>query len=259
MQRLASYQSCWGYGALAAGADILFAEAMVDLGHELHLVLPFPSAHFASISVDIGQDWRERFQRLYQRAYRVTTIYQERPSNLEDSFALCSEVALGLALNKANMTGAEVQQWAIWDGQPTDGNAGTFADICRARSAAIESLTLHPNRGKQFSRFNRDIRYLPTPLELDWTMTTKQRTEKCVVTSIHGLTELLEQGYERTVTDIYIDMAQDSFGALPEIERPITCRALGKILYHLYAELCPPQCQRYLGYLKHIMKREDNV
>jgi tetratricopeptide (TPR) repeat protein len=51
----------YGFGALAAGADILIAEALLEAGAELHLILPAPIAVFRDASVArFGGDWAPR-------------------------------------------------------------------------------------------------------------------------------------------------------------------------------------------------------
>ncbi|MEP3052008.1 MAG: tetratricopeptide repeat-containing protein [Erythrobacter sp.] len=62
----------FAFGALAAGADIMLAEALVESGAQLHLVLPFDAAHFRQVSVaPFGGDWEERFDALMARAETV--------------------------------------------------------------------------------------------------------------------------------------------------------------------------------------------
>jgi class 3 adenylate cyclase len=57
-----------GFCSLAAGSDVLFAEAMQERNAELHVVLPFAKEDFLTTSVDYGhaedpglQKWRDRF------------------------------------------------------------------------------------------------------------------------------------------------------------------------------------------------------
>ena len=51
-----------GYCSLACGGDILFAEAMEEVGGELNLFLPFNQTDFLNASVRFaGKDWEERF------------------------------------------------------------------------------------------------------------------------------------------------------------------------------------------------------
>jgi hypothetical protein len=60
-----------GFGSLAAGADILAAEALLDLGAELQVVLPFERDEFVRVSVaPAGEDRVERFERCLAAASR---------------------------------------------------------------------------------------------------------------------------------------------------------------------------------------------
>src|SRR5690606_4940753 len=53
-----------GYGSLAAGADILAAEGLLDLGAELNVILPFACDEFVRVSVaPAGTEWVRRFER----------------------------------------------------------------------------------------------------------------------------------------------------------------------------------------------------
>lgn len=65
----------FGFGALAAGADILIAEALVARGAELHVILPVMSSTFRAQSVaPFGDAWLPRFDRLFEQAASVTII-----------------------------------------------------------------------------------------------------------------------------------------------------------------------------------------
>ena len=53
----------FGYGALAAGGDIIFAEALLEQGAQLHVVLPCPKDVFKRESVlPFEENWDERFE-----------------------------------------------------------------------------------------------------------------------------------------------------------------------------------------------------
>lgn len=59
----------FGFGALAAGGDILFAESLLEQGAELHVVLPCAIDVFLRESVTpFGEDWAQRFQDCLSRA-----------------------------------------------------------------------------------------------------------------------------------------------------------------------------------------------
>lgn len=53
----------FGFGALAAGGDILFAESLLEQGAELHVILPCDKEVFLRESVlPFGEDWGPRFE-----------------------------------------------------------------------------------------------------------------------------------------------------------------------------------------------------
>ena len=62
----------FGFGSLACGADILFAEALLASGAELHVVLPFAVEEFKAESVARGgPTWPARFDRCLVEATTV--------------------------------------------------------------------------------------------------------------------------------------------------------------------------------------------
>ena len=89
----------FGYGALAAGADIIIAEALLQRGAELHVVLPCDAGTFVRRSVEpYGKEWVQRFDAALNRADTVRQIrpYDVRPDDA--TFDLADEVAMGAAL-----------------------------------------------------------------------------------------------------------------------------------------------------------------
>lgn len=69
----------FGFGALAAGGDILFAESLLELGAELHVVLPCTKDVFLRESViPFGQDWKKRFEDCLSRASSLRELTQEQ-------------------------------------------------------------------------------------------------------------------------------------------------------------------------------------
>jgi class 3 adenylate cyclase len=128
--RLAQHDVGIGYGALASGADILFAEALLARGAELHVVLPFAREEFTAISVvPSGPGWLERFEACLQRASSVTYATDDRYLGHDWIFAYGSFVAMGLAVLRARFLDAAVRQVAVWDGEETTGVAGTGFDV----------------------------------------------------------------------------------------------------------------------------------
>lgn len=119
----------FAYGGLAAGADIVFAEALLDAGAELHLVLPVSLDSFVAVSVaPFGADWIERFERCFARAASVRYASQDPYVGDEQVFAYASQIAMGCAVLRAQTLATEAIQVAVWDGHPAAGPAGVAAD-----------------------------------------------------------------------------------------------------------------------------------
>lgn len=120
----------YGFGALACGADILIAEALLEHGAELHVVLPCEAEQFITLSVAPGgRDWVSRFHRCLSRASSLTLATQDQLPGDTTLFVHASQLAMGLANLRARHLDAPLQQLAIWDGQPGGGAAGTAANI----------------------------------------------------------------------------------------------------------------------------------
>jgi adenylate cyclase len=117
-----------GYGQLACGADILIAEALLDRGGELHVVVPFAEEDFIKSSVGVGgAEWVSRYEKARDAASSVTFATQMQWVNDDQQFSYCAKLVMGLAQLRASVMQAETFQLAVWDGQPTAAIAGTAA------------------------------------------------------------------------------------------------------------------------------------
>jgi len=129
-KNLAKLDIGFGYGSLANGADILFAEALLQRGARLHIVLPFDMDEFIEVSVKpAGNKWVDRFHHCIDKADFLS--YSCDGSYLGDNtlFHYATRLAMGLAIQKSRNLQTTVRQVAIWDGDTTIGSAGTYADI----------------------------------------------------------------------------------------------------------------------------------
>ena len=81
----------FAYGSLASGADILWAETLLDSGAELHVVLPFALDDFLETSVTpSGENWVRRFHECLGRAVSVTYATEGRFLGDEILFGYCA-------------------------------------------------------------------------------------------------------------------------------------------------------------------------
>ncbi|MBV9554170.1 MAG: adenylate/guanylate cyclase domain-containing protein [Alphaproteobacteria bacterium] len=155
----------FAYGSLAAGADILFAEAVLARGASLHVVLPFDRREFIAESVRrSGRGWVQRFRACLNGATSVRYATRDRYLGDDQLFTYCSQMAMGLALLRARFLATEAEQIAVWDGRGPGGLAGAAVDIANwrrsgRRTSRIDSGTtlraapvLHPGRAQRRTR-----------------------------------------------------------------------------------------------------------
>jgi class 3 adenylate cyclase len=146
----------YAYGSLASGADIMWAEALLERGAELHIVLPFVRDAFIRSSVaSSGHGWIERFHRCLAAAFNVTYATDNAFVPDDALYRYAGQLAMGLALLRARYLDAEVRQLAVWDGKPDLGGAGTAFDVTTWRAAGqLVSVvpTAHSPRPKRAIR-----------------------------------------------------------------------------------------------------------
>ncbi|RMI38227.1 hypothetical protein [Streptomyces triticirhizae] len=118
-----------GVSCIAAGADSLFAEAVLDAGGRLVVVVP-------------GRDYRERkvkaneaeqYDRLREAASEVFTVPMDRAGR--EAY----EAAGKEMLRRAD------RLVAVWDGHPPNGKGGTADTVDQARAAGIPVDIIWPD------------------------------------------------------------------------------------------------------------------
>jgi class 3 adenylate cyclase len=128
--RIAAADIGFAYGSLAAGADIMFAEALLGRGALVNVVLPFNRDEFVEISVSpAGGRWVQRFKDCLAKAETVRFATEDRYLGDDALFGYGSELAMGLAILRSRHLSTEVEQIAVWDGKPPTSPAGTAAAV----------------------------------------------------------------------------------------------------------------------------------
>ena len=142
-----------GFGALAAGADILFAEAILEHGADLHLVLPVPVEDFRRLSVTpMGVYWEPRFDAVLTKATSIRIILDD-PGDFDAlDLKMGSLIAMGLARLTAERLAADTVQFSVMDKASADlTSAGTRQDIQLWGEAGQKSVNIdwpHPFQAK---------------------------------------------------------------------------------------------------------------
>jgi class 3 adenylate cyclase len=135
----------FAYGALACGGDLLIAEVALDRGAALHVVLPFDEADFLAQSVlPGGEAWEARFRSCIDRAASVVQASEMAFFGDPAQYGYGSRMAMGMARLRAAHLGGESIQVAIWDGKPSNGPAGTGADVAAWKGHGGRSKTIDP-------------------------------------------------------------------------------------------------------------------
>jgi len=147
-EAVAQWPTGIAYGSLASGGDILWAEALVAGGCELHIVLPFSLEEFITTSVaDAGELWVARFHGCLEVATSVTFATDDEYLDDDVLYAYNSQLAMGLALLRARYLDAEVHQFALWDGTDDAGSVGTATDVMSWRQAGHRSVVVDSGLG----------------------------------------------------------------------------------------------------------------
>lgn len=118
-----------GVSCLARGADQVFARIVLDIGGELHVVLP--AADYRERKVK--PDNRGAFEDLLERADKVHVL----PFNTSNRDAYA-------AANDTILSGIDVL-FAVWDGMPPDGKGGTGDTVQLARDRRVPVTVVWPD------------------------------------------------------------------------------------------------------------------
>jgi tetratricopeptide (TPR) repeat protein len=148
---LAEERIGFGYGALAAGADIIIAEALIAKGAALHVILPTSQEAFVDQSViPYGAAWLPRFEACIAAAASVRCVTSVAGEYEPLATALAGDVAMGMARRGAAMLQSHAVQLLIVDqGEGDYGNGSSTArdGVVWTRTGAIQRKIVWPRRG----------------------------------------------------------------------------------------------------------------
>ncbi len=127
-ERISSLRVEAGFATAASGAPILFHEAVLAVGGETHVVLPYGRDEFYADSVAIRQDmdWESRYEAVLEKARRVIVTSPQRPDEGSVVFRYANRLLLGLGMIRAQQLRCELHPLVLWDGRPSSA-AGSVA------------------------------------------------------------------------------------------------------------------------------------
>jgi hypothetical protein len=127
-----------GYGSLAGGADILWAETLVARGAELHVVLPFDADRFLEVSVrSAGVTWETRFRSLFAATASVHVLEPDASRDDDASYGAAASRFQADAVARARTLDVVPRLQVVWDGRAATGDAGAAADVERWRRLGL--------------------------------------------------------------------------------------------------------------------------
>ncbi|MFS0737481.1 adenylate/guanylate cyclase domain-containing protein [Sphingomonas sp. 1P06PA] len=185
---IASAGASIAYGALACGADLLIAEALLAAGAELNIVLPFATTDFVLQSVDTGGAcWRARFDAVIGRAASVSHATSAGAVGDPGQYHHGTAYMFGLARLRARALETRVALIAVWDGSSGVGPAGTQQDIALAErlGIAVDVIPLGPLDRARGQAATMDVPAIP------------RETRSIIFTDYSGFSKLAEAALPR--------------------------------------------------------------
>ena len=135
-----------GYASAACGADLLFLDALLELGGEAHVVVPYPVERFIEDSVDLvpGGEWVRLFRSILERS-EVLVASKQRLAVGGVSYDYTNLILHGLSVLHSDQLGAELHHMTVWDGRPGDGPGGTASTIARWQAGGWPIVQFEPH------------------------------------------------------------------------------------------------------------------
>jgi len=215
--RLQQLEPVAAYGSAACGADILCLECVLELGGELHIVLPFPAEQFRTESVDFRPDgdWGERFRRLLECANEVLVIGERPPPGGTSTFEYANLFMTGLARLRAQMLDTDLRGLAVWDGAGSSGEGGTgsLVSMWQGSGVPLEHIALSDDAASTYQIQAVD---LPTTGEGRWDFEYK----------IKAMLFADAVGYSRLTEDQIPLFVEHYVGAVAEFNERTNCEAV---------------------------------
>jgi class 3 adenylate cyclase/tetratricopeptide (TPR) repeat protein len=150
-EELGKLNATIGVCSAACGADLLFAEAMLERGAELHVVLPFERADFVGTSVDFGLKgaewtrWRASCENVLARA-ELHFATEEQHLGDDVLFDFGGVFSQGLARLRAAQRGVVPQALVVCDPDAAKGRAGTADFVEQWTGYGLPSKTIDLRR-----------------------------------------------------------------------------------------------------------------
>lgn len=243
-QRLKALGTYVGFASAASGGDILFLEALLDLGGELNIVLPYNREQFVADAVQdqpseqATEDWLARFNRVLSHAREVIIASDHKPKDDAISYEYSNRLLHGLASMRAQQLQTTLVPLAVWDGQPGDGHGGTAHTVSywRQWNDHVDIVDLEPlliQHCPDLARQRQDgLRQSPDPILEPPDVDAQRDICALLFADVVHFTDLKE--------DQILQFSQNFLGAIAQLAPPLNTPPLmkntwGDALYYVFA------------------------
>ncbi|MDR2781089.1 MAG: adenylate/guanylate cyclase domain-containing protein [Holosporaceae bacterium] len=128
-EKLKSINAKIGYSSASCGADIIFIEALQNMGGEVNIILPFAISDFIETNVrHAGPRWEKRFERILENAHSVSFACEDRYLGHDMLYRFANYVMHGSAVMRGKFLTTDPHLMAVWHSR-TDSLPGGPADF----------------------------------------------------------------------------------------------------------------------------------
>lgn len=128
-EKLQAINAKIGYSSASCGADIIFIEALQELGGEVNIVLPFAIQDFVENNVrHAGPRWEKRFEKALANAHSVSFSCEDRYLGHDMLYRFSNHVMHGSAVMRGKFLTTDPHLMAVWHSR-TDSLPGGPADF----------------------------------------------------------------------------------------------------------------------------------
>ncbi len=199
----------FGFGALAAGSDIVIAERLLAAGCALAVILPTGVEDFARQSVvPFGVAWRARFDACLAAAQSLTVLTQFDDGYQPLATALAADVAMGAAVLDARLHASSAVQLLVIDEGPGPYGRGL-------ETARIGKRWVTEGRRQQLVRWPRNA---PVPASGSRTVpegASDLRLLALLHIELEGFDRLDDAGTARAMRDVVHPFRQAARALMP--------------------------------------------
>lgn len=123
--RLKEINPGFGYALAACGSDVLFVEALLEIGSDVHIVLPYNREDFLEDSVDVtpGEHWKARYENILGKATEVLVASEQQIAGGELSYEYANLMLYGLAATRARQLRTDMILMTVRDGRAGPGRS----------------------------------------------------------------------------------------------------------------------------------------